>query len=225
MSEKILLCWSGGKDSALALFEIQHNRTYEVVALLTTITEEYNRVSMHGIRRELLQQQAESLNYPLDEIFIPPNCSQEEYEVRMKKKLLFYYHQGVTTVAFGDIFLEDVRKYREDNLAKIGMKCLFPLWKKDTYKLAFNFIKRGFSAVITSINSFSLDKAFAGRTFDKSLLLELPPHVDPCGENGEFHTFVFDGPIFYKKIPYSVGEIVLRENHFYFCDLIPEMSF
>jgi uncharacterized protein (TIGR00290 family) len=220
MAEKILLCWSGGKDSALSLYEIQHHKGYEVVALLTTITEEYDRVSMHGIRRVLLKQQAESLNYPLVEVFIPPNCPEGEYEQLMEETLLAYIRRGVTSVAFGDIFLENVRKYREDNLAKIGMKGLFPLWKRDTTELALTFIRLGFKAVITCIDSHLLDKTFAGRAFDKRFLTELPPQVDQCGENGEFHTFVFDGPLFQKMISHAMGEVVLRNNRFYYCDVV-----
>ena len=221
MNEKILFCWSGGKDSALALHEIQCHNAYEVIALLTTVTEEYNRVSMHGIRRVLLDQQAVSLQYPLEKVFISKNSPEGEYESRMEELLLKYLNKGVTSVAFGDIFLEDVRTYREHNLSKIGMKGIFPLWKRDTSELALVFTERGFKAVITCVDSNFLDKTFVGRTFDKQFLSELPPHIDPCGEHGEFHSFVFDGPIFRKRILHTTGEVVFRDNRFYYCDVIP----
>jgi len=225
MTEKILLCWSGGKDSALSLYEIQHNKGYEVVALLTTITEEYDRVSMHGIRRILLEQQAESLDYPLEQVCISSNTTQEEYEQRMEEALVKYVRRGVTSVAFGDIFLEDVRKYREDNLAKIGMKGFFPLWKRDAAELARAFIHLGFKAVITCIDSHLLDKTFVGRPFDEQFLAELPLQVDQCGENGEFHSFVYDGPIFRRRVSHTTGEVVLRDNRFYYCDIMPVQAF
>jgi uncharacterized protein (TIGR00290 family) len=221
MAEKILFCWSGGKDSALALYEIQQNETYEIVALLTTVTEDYDRISMHGIRRVLLEHQAESLNYSLEEVFISKNTSQEEYESTMRDILTKYLNCGVASIVFGDIFLEDVRKYREDNLSKIGMKGVFPLWKRDTSELAHTFIQLGFKAVITCVDTHVLDKTFVGRAFDEEFLSELPPHVDPCGENGEFHSFVFDGPIFRRRILHTTGEVVLRDNRFYYCDVIP----
>jgi uncharacterized protein (TIGR00290 family) len=221
MNEKILFCWSGGKDSALALQEIQHHNTYEVIALLTTVTEEYDRVSMHGIRRVLLDQQAVSLQYPLEKVFISKNSPEGEYESRMEELLLKYLNKGVTSVAFGDIFLEDVRAYREHNLSKIGMKGIFPIWKRDASELAHAFIRLGFKALITCIDSHVLDKTFVGRAFDEQFLSELPSQVDPCGENGEFHSFVFDGPIFQRKIPYTTGEVVFRDNRFYYCDVIP----
>ena len=221
MNEKILFCWSGGKDSALALQEIQQHNTYEVIALLTTVTEEYDRVSMHGIRRVLLDQQAVSLQYPLEKVFISKNSPEGEYESRMEELLLKYLNKGVTSVAFGDISLEDVRRYREENLSKVGMKGIFPLWKRDASELAHAFIRLGFKALITCIDSHVLDKTFVGRAFDEQFLSELPSQVDPCGENGEFHSFVFDGPIFQRKIPYTTGEVVLRDNRFYYCDVIP----
>ncbi|OGL38976.1 MAG: ATP-binding protein [Candidatus Schekmanbacteria bacterium RIFCSPHIGHO2_02_FULL_38_11] len=221
MAEKVLFTWSGGKDSAMALNELQKGSVYEVSALLTTITEKYDRVSMHGVRRILLEEQAESLGFPLEKIFISEKSSNEEYEAKMKEKLVSYKDRGILSVVFGDIFLEDLRKYREENLAKIGMKAIFPIWKQDTTKLADKFIDSGFKAVITCVDTNVFDKGFAGRIFDRQFLSDLPSNVDPCGENGEFHTFVFDGPIFRRKILFNIGEIVLRENRFYFCDLIP----
>jgi len=219
--EKILFTWSGGKDSAMALYELHRTRDCEISALLTTITEEYDRISMHGVRSILIEQQAESLGLPLDQVYITKNSSNEEYETKIKDKLTYYKYQGIASVAFGDIFLEDLRKYREENLSKIGLKGVFPLWKKDTVKLAHTFIDLGFKAVIACIDSKILDKTFVGRIFDRQFLSELPSDIDPCGENGEFHSFVYDGPIFQKKILYKKGEVVLRDNRFYYCDLIP----
>jgi uncharacterized protein (TIGR00290 family) len=221
MVEKVLFTWSGGKDSALALYELQRNGRYEVTALLTTVTEDYDRISMHGVRRVLLEQQAQSLGLPLEIVYIPRNSSNEDYEARLREKLLQYKSRSVTSVVFGDIFLEDVRNYRENNLAQVGMKGVFPIWKRDTAELAHTFIDLGFKAIITCVDSNALDGKFAGRPFDERFLSELPSNVDPCGENGEFHSFVYDGPIFRKKIKYKKGRIVLRDNRFYFCDLIP----
>jgi uncharacterized protein (TIGR00290 family) len=221
MREKTLFTWSGGKDSALALAEILKDMEYDIVALVTTITTDYDRVSMHGVRRVLLEEQAASLGFPLEEVFLSKDTSMENYGLKMRQMLEKYRDAGVSTVAFGDIFLEDVRKYREDNLLKIGMKALFPLWKKDTRVLAHSFIKSGFKAIVTCVDSTVLDKTFVGKKFDTRFLSCLPSSVDPCGENGEFHSFVFDGPIFHTPIRFTKGEIVLRDNRFYYCDLLP----
>jgi uncharacterized protein (TIGR00290 family) len=221
MSEKVLFSWSGGKDSAMALYEIQRAKDYEVAALLTTVTEDYDRVSMHGLRRLLLESQAESLGYPLEKIFISKNASNKEYESKMEEVLLKYKSAGVNSVVFGDIFLEDLRKYREDNLAKIGMKGIFPIWKRDSKELAQTFIDLGFKAVLICVDSKVLDRRFVGRAFDEQFLSELPPNIDSCGENGEFHSFVYDGPIFREKVSHEFGEVILRDNRFYYCDLIP----
>lgn len=221
MIEKIIFVWSGGKDSAMSLYELIKNRDYKISALLTTITEDYDRISMHGVRTILLEQQAESLGLPLEKIYITKISSNEEYETKMRDALTRYQGMGVSSAAFGDIFLEDLKKYREDNLLKIGMKGIFPVWKRNSTELAHTFIDLGFKAVITCIDSKVLDKTFAGRIFDKQFLSELPPNVDPCGENGEFHSFVCDGPIFSKRILYEKGEVVLRDNRYYFCDLMP----
>jgi uncharacterized protein (TIGR00290 family) len=204
----------------MALYELQRNPDYEISALLTTITEDYDRVSMHGIRRVLVEHQAESLGLPLQKVFISRNTSNEEYESKMRTTLTAFQNKGVSAVVFGDIFLADVRKYREENLAKVGMKGIFPIWKRDTGELAQTFIDSGFKAIVTCIDSKVLNKAFVGRIIDKCFLAELPANVDPSGENGEFHSFLFDGPIFKRKILYTVGEIVLRDS-FYFCDLLP----
>ena len=221
MKVKVILAWSGGKDSALALYELQKTENYEVAALLTTITRDYDRTSMHGLRRILLERQAQSLGFALEKVFISKNTTNEEYESKMREALVKYLTAGVSSVVFGDIFLEDVRKYREDNLSKIGMKAIFPVWKSDTTELAHTFIDSGFKAVVTCVDSNVLDKVFVGRVFDEQFLSELPATVDPCGENGEFHSFVYDGPIFGERILHTIGEVVLRENRFYYCDLIP----
>jgi uncharacterized protein (TIGR00290 family) len=221
MKEKIIFTWSGGKDSAMALHELKKNAGYEIAALLTTVTEDYDRISMHGVRRELLEAQAASLGIPLEKVLISRQSLNEDYESRMRTALERYKAEGITSVAFGDIFLEELRRYREDNLAKIGMKGIFPLWKRRTSDLARAFIHAGFRAVITCVDSEVLDKRFAGREFDEAFLSELPSGIDPCGENGEFHSFVYDGPIFENGIRHTRGEMVLRDQRFWYLDLIP----
>jgi uncharacterized protein (TIGR00290 family) len=221
MKEKVLVCWSGGKESALALHKLQETGNCEIAALLTTVTEDYDRISMHGVRRSLLERQAQSSGLPLEKVFISINASSEEYESKMRAVLEKYLKAGVSSVVFGDIFLEDVRKYREEKLSKIGMKAIFPMWQSDTTELAHRFIDSGFKAVITCVDSNVLDRKFVGRTFDEQFLSELPSTVDPCGENGEFHSFVYDGPIFRERVSHTIGEVVLREKRFYYCDLIP----
>lgn len=221
MAESILFIWSGGKDSAMALYELNKTGDYQVAALITTVTKEYDRISMHGVRRMLLEQQAASLGYPLREVAISSKASNDEYEAKMLEILEEYLNKGISAVAFGDIFLEDLRKYREENLSRIGMKTVFPIWKRDTTEVAQHFIELGFKAVITCIDSKVLHKRCVGRIYDEEFLSELPPNVDPCGENGEFHSFVYEGPIFRKNLPYKLGKTVLREGGFYFCDLIP----
>jgi len=221
--EKVLFSWSGGKDSAISLYEIQKSEKYEIVALLTTITDGYDRVSMHGVPRTLVEQQAYSLGLPIQEVFISKASSNEEYESKMRGMLTKFKQEGVSSVVFGDVFLEEVRKYRENNLSQLGMKGIFPIWGRDTTELTRSFIALGFQAIITCIDSKVLDKRFIARTLDEHLLAELPSNVDPGGENGEFHSFVFDGPIFKKRIAFTLGESVLR-NSFYFCDLLPKSS-
>jgi uncharacterized protein (TIGR00290 family) len=218
--KKLLFGWSGGKDSALALYEIQKNHEYEVVSLLTTITEDYDRISMHGVRRVLVEQQARSLGIPLHKVFIPKECSNEIYAAKMTEALIKFKQDGVENVAFGDIFLEDVRNYRLENLAKLNMKGVFPIWGRDSAELAQTFIALGFKAVVSCINPKVMDQKFLGRQIDGDFIAELPPNIDPSGENGEFHSFVYDGPVFKEKIGYQRGESVLRDS-FYFCDLIP----
>lgn len=221
MAEKVLFTWSSGKDSAMALYELQRAGEYEVLALLTTVTQDYDRVSMHGVRRVLLEEQAESVGIPLETVLIDKDATNDEYESKMRETLLGYQRRGVASVAFGDIFLEDLRRYREENLLKIEMNGLFPIWGRDTTELARTFVELGFRAVVTCIDSNVLDKEFVGREFDDRFLADLPSTVDPCGENGEFHSFVYAAPIFRKPIAHEKGDIVLRANRFYFCDVIP----
>ena len=218
--EPILFCWSGGKDSALALHTLLRQNEVRIAALLTTVTEGYDRISMHGVRRELLQRQADSLHLPLHEVFIPPQCVNPIYEARMEEALLFFFEQGIRRVAFGDIFLEDLRIYREKNLARVAMRALFPIWKRDTRELIGEFHALHFRSVAVCIDSKVLDPSFAGRELNESFFADLPANVDPCGENGEFHTFVFDGPIFSRPVGFTLGETVQR-NSFIFRDLLP----
>jgi len=218
--EKVLFSWSGGKDSALTLYQIQKTRKYQILSLITTVTEDYDRISMHGVRSALLQQQAKSLGLPLEKVLIPRDASNEEYESRMELTLSRFQQAGASSVVFGDIFLEDIRRYRERNLSRVGMKGLFPLWKRKQTNLTRTFLDSGFKAIVTCIDSKVLGKAFIGRFIDERFFAELPDSIDPNGENGEFHSFVFDGPIFKKRIPFIIGEVVERDS-FYYCDLLP----
>jgi uncharacterized protein (TIGR00290 family) len=218
--DRVLVSWSGGKDSAMALSEALKSGNYEVVALLTTVTRDYDRISMHGVRRALLKQQAESLGLKLEEVFITKDASNAEYESSMGKVLSKYKELGVSSVVFGDIFLEDLRKYREEKLSQLNMHAIFPIWKVETNELARRFMGAGFKAVTTCVDTNVLGKEFVGREINEDFLSELPGGVNPCGENGEFHSFVYDGPVFKKPIAFSLGEKVLRENRFYYCDLV-----
>ncbi|OGN88572.1 MAG: ATP-binding protein [Chloroflexi bacterium RBG_13_46_9] len=218
--EKVVLSWSGGKDSALALYEIQRSHQYSVVSLLTTITRDYSRISMHGVREILLERQVESAELPLRKVYIPANCTNEIYADIMEKEMNLLKGENICTVAFGDIFLQDVRDYRENNLRKIGMKAVFPLWSKNSGEIVTSFINLGFKAVVTTVDPRKLSPDFCGRIIDRQFLKDLPEKVDPAGENGEFHSFVFEGPIFKSPIRFSIGERVMRDS-FYFCDLLP----
>ncbi|MCX5841385.1 MAG: diphthine--ammonia ligase [Deltaproteobacteria bacterium] len=218
--ERVLMSWSGGKDSAMALAEILKSGRYTVAALLTTVTKDYDRISMHGVRRILLKRQAESLGLKLEEVFITKDASSADYESSMEMTLLKHKDSGVSSVVIGDIFLEDLRKYREEKLSRVNMRGIFPIWKVETHELVERFIKAGFKAITTCIDTKVLGKELVGREINKTFLSELPDGVDPCGENGEYHSFVYDGPIFKKRINFSIGEKVLRDNRFYFCDLI-----
>jgi uncharacterized protein (TIGR00290 family) len=191
------------------------------VALLTTLTEAYERVSMHGVRRTLLHRQAAATGLPLVEMEIPARCSNDVYEARLATALASAQLRGVETIAFGDLFLEDVRAYRERSLASAGKRGCFPLWRRDTGALARGFLAAGFRAVVVCVDPRALDSSFAGREFDDELLRDLPPHVDPCGENGEFHTFVYDGPVFTSPIACRRGAVVERAG-FVFCDVLPD---
>jgi uncharacterized protein (TIGR00290 family) len=215
----MVLSWSGGKDSALALWVLREESRTPPVALLTTVTEEYERVSMHGVRRALLRRQAEATGLPLVEVEIPPVCSNEVYESRLGGAFASAELRGAEEVAFGDLFLEDVRAYRESRLAAAGKRGCFPLWGCDTRELARQFLDEGFRAIVVCVDTSVLGSSFAGREYDDELLRNLPEGVDPCGENGEFHTFVYDGPVFREPIGCRRGEIVERDG-FVFSDLL-----
>ena len=204
----------------MALEEFLKEDRFQVAALLTTVTRESDCISMHGVRRVLLERQAESLGFPLKQIVIPRHASNQEYEGALEQALAGYREAGVESMVFGDLFLEDIRSYREALFNRLGMRPMFPLWKRDTSALIKHFIAREFKAVVTCVDSKALNGSFAGCVIDSDFLARLPHSVDPCGENGEFHTFVFDGPLFKKRIGFKTGDIHLEENHYY-CDLIP----
>ncbi len=205
----------------MALHSLLRDSAFEVAGLLTTVTEGYERISMHGVRCELLHQQAASIGLPLEEVRIPPQCPNTIYESCMAEAVHRYRERGILHMGFGDIFLRDLRAYRETNLARVGMSALFPLWDVDTRELALRFLADGFRARIACIDPRKLDKSFAGRELDTAFFRELPIEVDPCGENGEFHTFVFDGPVFRSAVPVATGQVVARDS-FVFCDLLPD---
>jgi uncharacterized protein (TIGR00290 family) len=219
MRERVVLSWSGGKDSALALHELLSSDRYEVAGLLTTVTADHDRISMHGVRRSLLEQQARALALPLATAEISAGAGNDEYAASMGAALRRLREEGIETIAFGDLFLEEIRRYREEMLEPLGMRAIFPLWGRDTAALARRFIDLGFGAVLACVDSRAIDPSFAGREYDAALLADLPPLADPCGENGEFHTFVHRGPIFREPIAFARGEIVVRDDRFWFCDL------
>jgi len=216
----VVMSWSGGKDSCMALYEILRGDAFRVEALLTTVTRDYDRISMHGVRTKLLERQAESLGFPLHRVFISKGANNAEYESRLEEALSGYRERGIDTVGFGDLFLEDIKLWRDQFLARHGMVGLYPVWKRDTATAIRDFIAQGFRTVIVCVDPKQLDPRFVGRVIDGELLAELPAGCDPCGENGEFHTFVFDGPIFRAPVGFTPGEIVCRDG-FWFCDLIP----
>ncbi len=220
MKQQLYLSWSGGKDSALAFFELFHSEKYEVVGLLTTITKEYDRVSMHGVRVSLLEQQAAELNLPLKKVFISNNAGNAEYEYAMAQACEEIKQEKITTIAFGDIFLEDLKKYRENNLAKVGMNAKFPLWKIPSDHLVNEFITYGFRSITVTCDPNKLSEKYVGCEMDEHFFSTLPENVDPCGENGEYHSFVFDSPNFNRIISVRIGEKVFRDG-FWFCDLLP----
>ncbi|MDE1887126.1 MAG: adenine nucleotide alpha hydrolase [Gammaproteobacteria bacterium] len=221
----LILSWSGGKDSALALHALQHDLRYRVAGLLTSVNEHYGRISMHGVREALLDVQTKSIGLPLYKVKLSEHPSNEEYERKMHTALEGFKSQGIRHVAYGDLFLEDIRQYRLDNMHKLDMECVFPLWHEPTDKLARQFIALGFKAVLCCVDEQQLAGEFAGREYDETLLHDLPASVDPCGEHGEFHTFVYAGPVFRQPIAFSRGGCVRRDGRFHFCDLIPTESF
>jgi uncharacterized protein (TIGR00290 family) len=215
---KAILSWSSGKDSAMALHRVLKSKDFEIVCLLTTITDRFHRISMHGVREELLDAQAQSVGYPIEKVVIPYPCPNQVYEEKMSNFLSVWKSKGVRHVIFGDLFLEDIRNYREHKLSQIGMTPVFPLWGEGTAELAREMLKVGFRAVVTCVDPKKMEPKFAGHLFDETFLGSIPPDVDPCGENGEFHTFVYDGPIFNQPISVRVGETVTRDG-FTFTDL------
>jgi uncharacterized protein (TIGR00290 family) len=223
VSEPVVVSWSSGKDSALTLGALLDDPRVQPVALLTSVTEEYDRVSIHGVRRELLQAQARAVGLPLHEIRLRPGSSNAEYDAALVRALakLRSTYPGVGRIAYGDLFLEDVRCYREERLRAAGWEGLFPLWGLPTATLARMFIDRGYAARLVCVDTTMLPAGFAGREYDAALLADLPERVDPCGENGEFHTFASYGPGFADRVEYEVGEVVVREGRFVYCDLVP----
>lgn len=231
---KAIFNWSGGKDSTLALHRIFKEKKFEVTGLLTTLNKQYNRISMHGVRAELLERQANSLGIPLYKVMLPELADMETYETIMRRVTNSFKEQGISVFIFGDLFLEDIRAYREKQLQGTGLKPEFPIWHYPTLQAAKDFIDAGYKAVITSVDASRLDTSFAGRYFDEAFLKDLPTGVDPCGENGEFHTFVFDGPLFSKPVNFKLGETVHKSyslndksvsSGFYFTDIIPSRNF
>lgn len=234
MREKVIFCWSGGKDSALALNRVRADDRFEVVSLLTTCNGHFQRVSMHGVRVELLRRQAEATGLPLEIVEVSQVSTNEEYRERMGERMRVHQARGVSGCVFGDIFLEDLRAWREANLAEIGLRGIFPLWKVDTRTLIREFLDLGFGSVLCCVNDAWLGEADVGRQIDEDFLRSLPPDVDPCGENGEYHSFAYAGPIFTSPIRYTLGEKVYRPlevtppptarrptRGFWFCDLLP----
>jgi uncharacterized protein (TIGR00290 family) len=226
MKTPVVMSWSGGKDSVMALHQLFRTADYEVVELMATVSEEYRRVSHHGVREELLDEQATAIGIPLAKVYLPSGnsggCSNEVYEAIMNRVMNGYKARGVNIVAFGDLFLEDLRAWREANLAKAGMCGLFPIWKRNTTELAHEMIRLGYKAYLSCVEP-TVGSGFVGRLYDEKFLSELPSTIDPCGENGEFHSFVFDGPIFAKPVAVEVGELVTRDGRFY-ADLLPQFQ-
>ena len=221
VKERVVLSWSGGKDSTMAAYHLLASCKYEITGLLTTVTEEFDRISMHGVRRELLERQAESLGIPLRVLMIPKECTNEIYETRMREILVQLKAQGITKIAFGDLFLEDVKQYRDERLAQVGMTGLYPLWMRDTDELVRTFIGLGFKAILACVDTQAIDASFAGREIDYALLADLPESADPCGEYGEYHSFVYAGPTFRQPIACRAGAAVRRTPRFNYCDILP----
>ncbi|HEV7588954.1 MAG TPA: hypothetical protein VGO40_12630 [Longimicrobium sp.] len=222
MPEPLILSWSGGKDSALALEALRAGGEHDPIVLLTSVTAGYERVAIHGVRRELLRAQAGALGLPLHELTLQPDGSNGAYDAALASALEeLRTRYGARRIAFGDLYLEDVRRYREERVGPLGFELLFPLWGMETAALAESFIARGFQARLVCVDTTQLDAGFAGRAYDARLLADLPATADPCGENGEFHTFVTFGPGFSAPVPCDVGEVVMRGGRFAFCDLLP----
>lgn len=231
-NNKAIFNWSGGKDSSLCLYHALKDKKFDIQYLLTTLNGEYKRISMHGVSEDLLDKQAKSINLPLRKIYLPEFPNMEEYDRIFSEELTSAQEKNIHISIFGDIFLEDLREYRENQLQKKGFTAAFPLWKRDTKEIAKEFISLGFMSIIVSVDARFLDESFAGRIYNESFLNDLPDNVDPCGENGEFHSFVFDGPIFQSQIPFEKGDVVYKEykSHskenpdenfgFWYCDLI-----
>lgn len=240
--KKAYLNWSSGKDAAFALYTLQQKGEVEVKKLVTTLNSEVDRISMHGVRRELLETQAKNIGIPLHPIPLEGTVSMATYNSVMQEQVNILKNEGYTHSVFGDIFLEDLKIYREEQLEKTGITAVFPLWKRDTHQLIKDFIEAGFKAITVCVNSKVLDESFCGRTLDHNFINSLPAGVDPCGENGEFHTFVYDGPIFNEPVGFEIGEKVQRnyqpseveddncfskeqkpwDTGFWFCDLLPK---
>ena len=238
---KTYLNWSSGKDAALAFYLLKQNPEYQVSKLFTTVNKDLRRISMHGVQETLLNTQVESIGVPIQKVYLPKDTSMEVYNSKMKEATQKLKYEGFTHAAFGDIFLEDLKKYREEQLHAIGLQAVFPLWKKDTKAIMKQFLDLGFKAITVCINAKQLDTSFVGREVNEAFLDDLPPSVDPCGENGEFHTFVYDGPIFNHPISFEIGEKILKsyspskneeddcfsdktkswDTQFWYCDLIP----
>ena len=230
---KAIMNWSGGKDSALALHAVLQADEYEVVGLLTTVSEAYGRISMHGVREELLDQQAAAIGLPLHKVYIPEQVNMEVYDATMHRALKKLVAAGVTHAIFGDLFLEDLKIYREKRLAELNLTGVFPLWQQNTTKLAQQFVAQGFRAITVCVNEKQLDRSFVGRKMDTDFFASLPADVDPCGENGEYHSFVYAAPIFAQPIPVQIGEIVRRtlgeendtfDTAFLYADLLPSVT-
>lgn len=228
---KAYMNWSGGKDSALALHRLLADPAWKVDSLLTSVNSDRHRISMHEVRRALLEAQAVSIGLPLFTMELHEQPGMNAYEDAMTEKVSLMRQRGCTHAIFGDIFLEDLRRYREEKLGGMNMSCIFPLWKIPSRLLMEEFLERGFRAVVVCVNTRWLDKSFCGRFIDNSFLRDLPAGVDPCGENGEYHSFVFDGPIFKHPIPFEKGTLYCKEYKapdgvakFYFCDLIEAVA-
>lgn len=208
--KKAFFNWSSGKDSALALYKIIEQKEYTIETLLTNVNEDFARISMHGLREELLDKQVESLDLPLEKLYFPAQVTMDLYSERMREKLSSFKSKGMKYSIFGDIFLEDLKNYRDKKLAEVNLEGVYPLWKKDTKEVIHEFIDLGFKAITVCVNAKLLGKEFVGRIIDKDFINDLPDNVDVCGENGEFHTFVFDGPIFKNPVDFEIGEKVLK---------------